>query len=124
MDMLGLEVVDLKGLRTTTSLKIPKELPTVEETLKMLAGALQAAIMPALDKVEVHRIQTVATPSAGMDEFAATLDRDTAKIVAYNLQKLARQQGKAVLAATTHTDLLEDLTPSVHIHKRYGKARA
>ena len=55
------------------------------------------------------------------DEFAATLDRDTAKIVAYNLQKLARQQGKAVLAATTHTDLLGDLNPSVHIHKRFGK---
>jgi len=56
-----------------------------------------------------------------MDEFAATLDRDTAKIVAYNLQKLARQQGRAVLAATTHTDLLGDLNPSVHIHKRFGK---
>jgi ABC-type lipoprotein export system ATPase subunit/GNAT superfamily N-acetyltransferase len=56
-----------------------------------------------------------------MDEFAATLDRDTAKIVAFNLQKLARQQGKAVLAATTHTDLLGDLNPSVHIHKRFGK---
>jgi hypothetical protein len=53
-------------------------------------------------------------------EFAATLDRDTAKIVAYNLQKLARQQGKAVLAATTHTDLFEDLNLSVHIHKRFG----
>jgi len=56
-----------------------------------------------------------------MDEFAATLDRDIAKIVAYNLQKLARQQGKAVLAATTHTDLFGDLKPSVHIHKRFGK---
>jgi len=56
-----------------------------------------------------------------MDEFAATLDRDTAKIVAYNLQKHARQHGKAVLAATTHTDLLGDLNPSVHIHKRFGK---
>jgi GNAT superfamily N-acetyltransferase len=56
-----------------------------------------------------------------MDEFCATLDRDTAKIVAYNLQKLAQQEGKAVLAATTHTDLFEDLKPSVHIHKRFGK---
>jgi ABC-type lipoprotein export system ATPase subunit/GNAT superfamily N-acetyltransferase len=56
-----------------------------------------------------------------MDEFAATLDRDTAKIVAFNVQKLARQEGKAVLAATTHTDLLEDLKPSVHVHKRFGK---
>jgi len=56
-----------------------------------------------------------------LDEFAATLDRDTAKIVAFNVQKLARQLGKAVLAATTHTDLFEDLKPSVHIHKRFGK---
>ena len=56
-----------------------------------------------------------------MDEACATLDRDTAKIVAFNLQKLARQQGRAVLAATTHTDLFEDLKPSVHIHKRFGK---
>ncbi len=56
-----------------------------------------------------------------MDEFCATLDRDTAKIVAFNVQKLARRERKAVLVATTHTDLLEDLKPSVHIHKRFGK---
>jgi ABC-type lipoprotein export system ATPase subunit/GNAT superfamily N-acetyltransferase len=56
-----------------------------------------------------------------MDEFAATLDRDTAKIVAFNLQKLARQMGKAVIAATTHGDLFEDLAPSVHVHKRFGE---
>jgi ABC-type ATPase with predicted acetyltransferase domain len=55
------------------------------------------------------------------DEFCATLDRDTAKIVAYNVQKLARQLGKAVLVATTHTDLFKDLVPSVHIHKQFGK---
>jgi hypothetical protein len=42
-------------------LKIPKELPTVEETLKMLAGALNAAMLPGLDKVEVQRLQMVAT---------------------------------------------------------------
>jgi GNAT superfamily N-acetyltransferase len=56
-----------------------------------------------------------------MDEFCSTLDRDTAKIVAFNVQKLARATGKAVLAATTHTDLGRDLNPSVHIHKRFGK---
>jgi len=56
-----------------------------------------------------------------MDEFCSTLDRDTAKIVSFNVQKLARKEGKAVLVATTHTDLLEDLKPSVHIHKRFGK---
>lgn len=56
-----------------------------------------------------------------MDEFCATLDRETAKIVAFNVQKLARRLGKAVVAATTHTDLFDDLAPSVHIHKRFGK---
>jgi ABC-type phosphate/phosphonate transport system ATPase subunit len=56
-----------------------------------------------------------------MDEFAACLDRDTAKIIAYNLQKLARQQGKAVIAATTHSDLAEDLKPSVLVRKRFGE---
>ena len=55
------------------------------------------------------------------DEFCSTLDRDTAKTVAYNLQKHARQNNKAVIAATTHTDLQQDLKPTVHIHKRFGK---
>jgi GNAT superfamily N-acetyltransferase len=56
-----------------------------------------------------------------MDEFAACLDRDTAKIIAFNLQKIARQQRKAVVAATTHGDLLGDLSPNVHVHKRFGE---
>jgi ABC-type ATPase with predicted acetyltransferase domain len=56
-----------------------------------------------------------------MDEFCATLDRETAKIVAFNVQKQARRTGKAVIVATTHIDLLEDLAPSVHIHKGWGK---
>ena len=43
------------------------------------------------------------------------------KIIAFNVQKLARQQGRAVLAATTHDDLFEDLAPSVHVHKRFGE---
>jgi len=73
-----------------------------------------------------HRYRTAKLIETGaqfwiLDEFAATLDRDTAKIVAYNVQKLARQHGKAVIAATTHTDLHADLQPSVHIHKRFGR---
>lgn len=55
------------------------------------------------------------------DEFCSTLDRDTAKIVAYNVQKLARQLGKSLFVATCNTDLEEDLNPSVRIHKRFGK---
>jgi ABC-type lipoprotein export system ATPase subunit/GNAT superfamily N-acetyltransferase len=55
------------------------------------------------------------------DEFCSMLDRDTAKVVGFNLQKIARLMGKAVIVATTHADLFEDLNPSVHVHKRFGK---
>jgi hypothetical protein len=44
-----------------TSVSIPRELPSVEEALRMLAGALKTAVKPGLDKVEVQRLQAVAT---------------------------------------------------------------
>jgi len=50
-----------------------------------------------------------------IDEFCSLLDRETAKIVAFNVQKQARREGCSLLTATTHTDILEDLNPSVHI---------
>lgn len=74
-------------------------------------------------KHRYHIARLAETPAQWwiLDEFTSTLDRDTAKIVAYNLQKLARKHSKAVIAATTHTDLQKDLAPNVHIHKQYGK---
>lgn len=55
------------------------------------------------------------------DEFCSTLDRDTAKIVAFNVQKLARKNDRTVLVATAHDDLLEDLGPSVYVRKETGR---
>ncbi|MCL4436153.1 MAG: ATP-binding cassette domain-containing protein [Thaumarchaeota archaeon] len=55
------------------------------------------------------------------DEFAATLDRETAKIVSFCLQKVARTSGKTVVIATTHEDLFIDLKPSVFIRKGWGE---
>jgi len=53
------------------------------------------------------------------DEFGAVLDRVTAKIVAWNLAKVARSYGKTLIVATTHTDLREELAPSLTITKRF-----
>lgn len=53
------------------------------------------------------------------DEFGAVLDRVTAKVVAYNLQKVARKAKKTVVVATTHTDLVEELGPDILITKRF-----
>jgi len=54
------------------------------------------------------------------DEFCSTLDRDTAKVVAFSIQKVARRLGKGLIVATTHTDLFEDLRPSVYVVKGLG----
>lgn len=53
------------------------------------------------------------------DEFGAVLDRATAKVVAFDLQKLARQQKATVIVATTHLDLKEDLHPDLIVEKYY-----
>jgi len=63
MKRLGLEVVVTESRRstTTTEVKLPEELPSVEEALRMLAGALERSCQPGLEKVEVQRLQVVAT---------------------------------------------------------------
>ena len=53
------------------------------------------------------------------DEFGAVLDRVTAKVVAYNMQKMARKVGATLMIATTHDDLMTDLNPDLYIHKNY-----
>lgn len=53
------------------------------------------------------------------DEFGAVLDRITAKIVAFSLQKHARKEGKTLIVATTHEDLVEELGPSLVVKKRF-----
>lgn len=55
------------------------------------------------------------------DEFCSTLDRTTASIVAYNIQKMARRNRATLLVATTHTDLGDDLNPSIRIHKGWAQ---
>lgn len=54
------------------------------------------------------------------DEFGAVLDRVTAKVVAYNAQKVARKAGKTLILATTHTDMVDELGPDLVVRKRYG----
>ena len=74
MQRLGLEVVVQKPTdsRTTTSkLVLPVELPSVEEALKMLAGALRKACEANLSKVEVQRLQVVSNLARSYKEFFA-----------------------------------------------------
>jgi len=53
------------------------------------------------------------------DEFGAVLDRTTARVVAFNMQKVARRTGKTLIVATTHTDMIEELAPDLMVTKRF-----
>ncbi len=64
---LGLEVLNT----TSVAIPLPEELPSVEETLRKLAGALDAASAPGLSKVEVQRLQVVATLAKTYKEILA-----------------------------------------------------
>jgi ABC-type ATPase with predicted acetyltransferase domain len=53
------------------------------------------------------------------DEFGAVLDRVTARVVAFNMQKVARRLNKTLMVATTHTDMIEELAPDLMVTKRF-----
>ena len=130
---LGDEAVDISEVEVDVDKPLIETVgATVEEGLELLSkvGLNDAFLFlrtyRQLSDGQKYRYRIAKLIESGrqwwlMDEFAATLDRDTAKIVAFNLQKLARQQGKAVIAATTHSDLLEDLAPDVLVEKRFGE---
>jgi ABC-type phosphate/phosphonate transport system ATPase subunit len=130
---LGDEAVDIGDVEVDPSKPLIETVgKTVEEALELLSrvGLNDAFLFlrkyPELSDGQKYRYRLAKLVESGkqwwiMDEFCATLDRDTAKIIAFNLQKLARQQRKAVVAATTHLDLMEDLNPNTHIHKRFGR---
>ncbi len=70
---LGLRVV-VAGRRiqtTTSSLVIPKDLPSVEDALRMLAGGLRAACASGLDRVEVQRLQVLSNLARTYQEILA-----------------------------------------------------
>ena len=130
---LGTAAQDTKDLQTN------QNQPIIETTGENTSQALQTLSKAGLNDAflflrtyqqlsdgQKHRYQIARLTTSPaqwwiLDEFCSTLDRDTARIVAFNLQKQARQHHKAVIAATTHNDLLKDLSPNVHIHKHYGK---
>jgi len=58
---IGIEVVvtPVSGLTTTSDLVLPAELPSVEETLKILCVAIDSLKAQGLDQAEVFRLRTL-----------------------------------------------------------------
>lgn len=48
-----------------------------------------------------------------IDEFCSLLDRETAKIVSYNLQKIIRKFNKHIIVISSHKDIVNFLSPDI-----------
>jgi len=66
---LGLKVVVQKnsGQRTTTSELLPGDILTHEQALRILAGAIEKASEPGLDKVEIMRLKVLVDAAKTYD---------------------------------------------------------
>jgi energy-coupling factor transporter ATP-binding protein EcfA2 len=101
-------------------LRTPGELSDGQRYRFRIALAVATGLGPAGARLEDRGSRTTGSGSIPdprssilLDEFAAPLDRTLAKVVAFNLRKLARRTGLGVLAATAHMDVLDDLNPDV-----------
>jgi len=54
------------------------------------------------------------------DEFCSTLDRLTAKVIAYNVRKMATKFAVGFALATAHDDIVTDLQPDILVRKSAG----
>lgn len=126
----GLSVVDIDGVELQNKPlidQIGKDLNHALELLS-LAGLNDAYLYvrrpSELSDGQRYRFRLAKLIESGAkvwiaDEFLAVLDRDTAKVIAFSLQKAARRVGATLMVATTHHDMVQDLAPSLYIEKRY-----
>jgi ABC-type ATPase with predicted acetyltransferase domain len=126
----GLHVADIDNIEMRDEPLTDQIGATQEEGLQILGIAgindafLYVRLPTELSDGQRYRFKLAKIIESGAkvwfaDEFLAVLDRETAKTIAFNLQKVARQYGATLIVATTHTDMVEDLAPTLIIQKHY-----
>lgn len=126
----GLKVADLNEITLEEKPVVELLGRTTNDALELLsrAGISDAWIYirkpSELSDGQRYRLKLAMVLASGADvwiadEFGAVLDRTTAKVVAYNMAKVARHEGKTFMVATTHDDMIEELAPDVFIEKMF-----
>lgn len=95
---LGIETTAVKGTAFTGTISLPKELPSIETALIILAGALKNAVKPGLNKVEVQRLQAVANISRTYKELLA--DYINYREIEEKLNKMEEENAKLLQERT------------------------
>ena len=66
----------------------------------------------------VARALAGGATTVAADEWCAKLDRVTAKVISHNIRKVSSRRDVGFLLATTHEDLIDDLSPDVIVRCR------
>lgn len=112
VDALPLEVKDSLDLLAACGLS---EAQLLLRTPSELSEGQRYRFRLALGLAELKQRTAASAGWLIADEFTATLDRTLAKVLAFNLGKVARRMGAGCLLATTHEDVAEDLAADVHV---------
>src|SRR6185369_10480394 len=130
MKAAGLNVADIESIHFDDRPLIDQVGKNMTEASNLLSQAgvndayLQIRRPKELSDGQRYRMRLAKLIESGAqvwvaDEFGAILDRTTAKVVAFNMQKMARKLGATLIVATTHTDMEDELGPDIMITKRF-----
>lgn len=108
IDCMDLEVLD--GMRNLSYAGISDVLSALKNPSHLSMG-------------QQYRYKLARALSSGKkvifaDEFCSNLDRVTACVIAYQIRKFARRTGTTFVLASSHDDVIADLTPDVVVIKR------
>jgi len=87
---LGLQL-QVKGY-IDTSISLPRELPSIQEATKIMAGAMSGIVKPGLNRLEILRLQTAANISKAYKELA--VDFAHYRDIELKLKEMAEQNAQ------------------------------
>ena len=87
---LGLQL-QVKGY-VDSSISLPRELPSVQEATKIMAGAMKTSVKPGLNRLEILRLQTVANISKAYKDLA--IDLAHYRDIELKLKEMAEQNAQ------------------------------
>ena len=87
---LGLQL-QVKGF-IDTSISLPRELPSLQEATKIMAGAMSGIVKPGLNRLEILRLQTAANISKAYKELA--IDLAHYRDIELKLKEMAEQNAQ------------------------------
>lgn len=100
----------------------------IVQSLRVLSDAGLSDVFCVVDRCgnlsegQRYRLRLAMALAAGKkyvfaDEFCSTLDRVTASVISYNVQRYAKRRGVTFILASSHEDILIDLLPDVLVVK-------